>query len=619
MRPASNHRTRRIIRSWPRRWRMRWTARRVMPLSGSVHGDSCVAPPCSWRLRRSPARRRAWRADAEPTFRKWADDSVRTLRDSRNADARAKAAESLGGYEYPAAVDALQSALRDPDAKVRAAAASALWKTGEPARAARPALVAALERPGARGRDPRGRCARDARHARARPWRPRAGACSTPPAPRWTTASWPRAGSSAPRRRSSLLPPVLDVLERSARPRPSSAQSIDQRQTYESAVHAVDRLARTKDRALCRRCSRPRAAPATASRRCSARWRCSSRSPTAGRRAARLPRRRRSEGASCRARAARRQAREADVHRWAPRAAALLRDPDELVRSEAVWVLGRAGALAAAQVDALVVDAGRRRSGDAPARRRGARRDGRSHAGGHRGREGARRRRRRARSLASLVDAIPMPTCARRRRRRSRASAARAARSRGDTCHAGTADAAGRRRRPAPRQAQTRASAATAAARCAGNAGAEARAVALLRERHIAVEPGAYFQALATTDVDVVRAFLDAGMSATDARGRRRPAAGRRVAGRRRVRTGGAADARGHKRSMNAAARARRRRQSRRRERLHAADGGRDERLRPRRDEDAARGRRESRARQMPQGSPRSTWACSRATTASRS
>src|SRR6478735_868743 len=77
---------------------------------------------------------------ADPTFRKWAAESVRTLHDSRNADARAKAAESLGGYEYPEAVDALQSALRDPDPKVRAAAASALWKTGEPARAARPAL-----------------------------------------------------------------------------------------------------------------------------------------------------------------------------------------------------------------------------------------------------------------------------------------------------------------------------------------------------------------------------------------------------------------------------------------------------------------------------------------------
>ena len=181
---------------------------------------------------------------------------MRTLHDSRNADARAKAAESLGGYEYPEAVDALQSALRDPDAKVRAAAASALWKTGEPARAARPALVAALEDPepavvirAAGALETLGTPERDLVPPRRR-------VLDAPGASmddRFMAARG-LVGAAPP---LTLLPPVLDVLERSARPRPSSAQSIDQRHTYESAAHAVERLARTRDRALGRRCCRP--------------------------------------------------------------------------------------------------------------------------------------------------------------------------------------------------------------------------------------------------------------------------------------------------------------------------------------------------------------------------
>jgi hypothetical protein len=87
----------------------------------------------------------AAQGDADKTFRKWADDSVKVLRESGSADSRAKAAEYLGGFGYPNAIEALQAALRDPDAKVRAAAAGALWKTGEPARPARAALAGALD------------------------------------------------------------------------------------------------------------------------------------------------------------------------------------------------------------------------------------------------------------------------------------------------------------------------------------------------------------------------------------------------------------------------------------------------------------------------------------------
>ena len=160
------------------------------------------------------------------------------------------------------------------------------------------------------------------------------------------------------------------------------------------------------------------------------------------------------------------------------------------MRSEALWSLSRAGGLAAAQIDAVVVvlrdpdPATRRRAvaaigemGDtkqavtAAAKTRVADADAR-------GRRGARRWR------------TPMPTFARKRRRRSRKLGGEA---------------------PA-----TAAVAADPAASARGTTTpAEASAVALLRERKITMESGSYFQALAGTDVRVVRAFLDAGMSAS--------------------------------------------------------------------------------------------------------
>ena len=60
---------------------------------------------------------------------------------------RASAAHWLGGRKDAAAVDALAKALSDPDASVREAAASALWDTGKDAAAAKPELEKALADP----------------------------------------------------------------------------------------------------------------------------------------------------------------------------------------------------------------------------------------------------------------------------------------------------------------------------------------------------------------------------------------------------------------------------------------------------------------------------------------
>ena len=66
---------------------------------------------------------------------------------SRNSETRRDAARGLGGYEEAEAVAALAGALADEDARVREAAAGSLWETGEAAAAARPALQRALGDP----------------------------------------------------------------------------------------------------------------------------------------------------------------------------------------------------------------------------------------------------------------------------------------------------------------------------------------------------------------------------------------------------------------------------------------------------------------------------------------
>ncbi len=71
-------------------------------------------------------------------------DYAKTLAKDRDALERVSAADSLGGRQNPEAVAALAKALSDSDASVRRAAASALWKTGKGAAAARPELQKTL-------------------------------------------------------------------------------------------------------------------------------------------------------------------------------------------------------------------------------------------------------------------------------------------------------------------------------------------------------------------------------------------------------------------------------------------------------------------------------------------
>ena len=287
-----------------------------------------------------------------------------------------------------------------------------------------------------------------------------------------------------------LLDPILVYLERSAAPRPASAQSIAERESMESAVAAVERLAKTGDRSLI--------VPLTEATRTARNsqavllkalglfdpkpegWTAllvgylGSRDPKVRYEALTL---------------LGKETGEEDVLVWAPRAADLLRDPDSSVRSEALWSLGRAGGLASAQVDAVVPmlgdpDAAMRRRAVVAIGEMGDRTQAVTAAAKHHVAQRARPR------LVALADKDP-DADVRTEARRALVKLG------GDDA---SADAA----------APDRGGAAPGA-----NASAEASGVALLRERKVSMEPGSYFQALATTDVPVVRAFLDAGMSSS--------------------------------------------------------------------------------------------------------
>lgn len=441
-------------------------------------------------------------ADAERQFRQWATESVEALT-SRDADKRLEAARYLGSYTYPDVIAALATALSDTDARVRAAAAGSLWESGKASAPARPQLVRALDDPAPPVVVRAAGALQMLGMAQAELVAPRKRVFETPGVANVDRYMAARGliGHVAP---GALLPTVLEFLERAAVPRPSSAQSIAQRESFEGAIDTVQRLAKTGDRALI--------APMQEAAR-TARY---SQPPLLQALALFDPK---PEGwttflvgfldvPNAKTRQASlsllgKQVRERDVAIWAPRAAERLRDPDELVRGEAVWTLGRAGGLAASQVDAVVAVLG---DPDASMRRRAAA------------------------TLGEMGDKMQPVTAAAKTRVAQSARGPLASLAEGDPDADVRAEA-----KSALAKLDTRSTApgsvATTVPPSAPNApstpsapgatrdarrGDEASAVALLRERKITMEPGSYFQALAATDVSVVRAFLDAGMSPSD-------------------------------------------------------------------------------------------------------
>ena len=107
-------------------------------------------------------------SDAERTFRKWADEHVQVLQKDRNAGERIKAAEYLGGFEYP---DVISGAGRGAGRPRFAGAGRRRRRALEIGQGfgTRPRASAAGARRSLAGRrDPRGGSAADARHVERR-------------------------------------------------------------------------------------------------------------------------------------------------------------------------------------------------------------------------------------------------------------------------------------------------------------------------------------------------------------------------------------------------------------------------------------------------------------------
>ena len=174
---------------------------------------------------------------------------------------------------------------------------------------------------------------------------------------------------------------------------------------------------------------------------------------------------------------------EKEIAVWVPRAAQMLQDPDYAVRSEALWALGSAKGLAASEVDKVVAAL----SLDAhPTVRRSA-----------------------ARALEDIAEAnqaIPAAT---------RARLAAVARPALEAALQDPDNDVRRAAQSALRNVIGRDNAPDAVAVAAPPTAApsESAGMAVLRARKVAFEPKWFYRALSEMDVELIRAFLDAGMS----------------------------------------------------------------------------------------------------------
>lgn len=427
---------------------------------------------------------------------KWADkqsekfieegrkEKVRAL-SSRNADERLDAVEFFSGQRDPDSVAALGRALSDPDARVRQAAASGLWRIEKDAEPARAQLVKALDDadPNVAARAAGALQAMGMKETElAAPRRRVLDSRAASDSSRFLVAR-NLVGEEPP---IKLLYPMLTYLE-------ANARGSEQRDNVELAQQALEHLVKqSQDRSLVE----PLVAEVRKAKPGQAilvrtlgffqpkpeRWA----ETLVGVLDSSQPR------APYAALGQMRDLRqERDVRVWAPRAAAMLRHPDSSVRSEALWALGAAGGLAAAETDSVVAALA---DGNESVRRSAARALGEM---------GERNQAVPAAAKARVAMAArPALTTAMESDGnadvRSEAKSALAKLGAGGTPPIG-------------------APAGPAVPNYTENApGSEAGGMALLRSRKVSFEPTSFFRALSEQDVALVRAFLDAGMSAKD-------------------------------------------------------------------------------------------------------
>ena len=423
--------------------------------------------------------------DPDKIEAQWVKEKLEAVVNDRDPKERAAAAEWLGGRKTPEAIAALAAALADRDSKVRQAAAGALWKSEKASEPARPQLLQALNDPDANvvaqaagALQSIGMKEEELVAARKRVFAaPESSLTSRFLVSRNLIGKEPAA---------KLVEPMIAYLERSSLARGNfTGHNID------LAKDALKRIAKTQDRSLL--------APLVDG----------ARNVKAGQPilldtlAMFEPR---PEGYTAfvlefldspdpKVRYAalgslRPLTKEKDVNVWAPRASAMLRDPDSSVRNEALWALGSGAGLAAGEIDKVVEAA---RDSNASVRKSAARAIGEMGEKNQAVPAAAKARVAEAgRPVLSVMENDADADV--------RAEAKSALAKLGAGASAGAA---------VPRT--TVASAAPSSA----SSGSEAGGMAVLRARKVTFEESSFYRALSEVDVELVRAFLDAGMSPT--------------------------------------------------------------------------------------------------------
>ena len=425
--------------------------------------------------------------DAQRTFRKWAVEKMEILRKEKDPVERAEAAAYLGSYKDLDVIAALGVALADPDARVRAAAAGSLWSAGQAAEPARANLVRALEDSSpavvVRAAGALEGLGMDERQLVA----PRKRAFEAADAP-YDARFMAARGLAGSVPSAALLDAMLEFLARSAPRRGADAlaqQSSEK--NIQMAADALAELAGTGDRAI--------VAPLEAQARKEHSgtvvilkslavfdpkpadwvellvWLLDSRNAKV-------------RNAALGYLGDQKNAK--DIAFWAPRAAKLaLQDPDGNVRGSALQALANARGLAAPHVDAAI------------AAMRDADRFVRVFA---------------VRAVGEMGDPTQAMAAAAKADVAQKARPALAALAEKDPEEDVRAEAKAALTKLEGRSGIV---AAIVPGGKVADAAAEARAVALLRERNITFDEGSYYVAITTSDLPAVRAFLDAGLSAS--------------------------------------------------------------------------------------------------------
>lgn len=389
---------------------------------------------------------------------------------ARDPKVRLEAVEFFAGQRDPASIDALARTLAsDADGNVRTAAAEGLWRTGKDAEPARPQLQAALNDadPNVIANAAGALQGLGMKEKELVPARKRVLDATNASVPSRYLAARNLIGEEPPLR---LLVPMLAYLETNA--------GNDNKELAQKSLARLVEL--TKDRTLIEPLTadlaRAHAGQAIVVKTLGLykpapdRWA----ETLVGLLASNRP------GVRYEALSQMRNLKqEKDVRVWAPAAASMLRDPDSNVRSEALWALGAAGGLAADEVDKVVAALGDPNESI---------------------------RRNAARALGEMGEPTQAVAAA------TKAKVVAAA-------------------RPALEKAvqdpdKDVRDEATSALKKIGGAGVTVAAIAptpsegggmaVLRARNVKFEPAMYSRALAEADVELVRAFLDAGMSPKD-------------------------------------------------------------------------------------------------------